>query len=119
MYEIDPLTGQVTTITESLWAADGLWIDQARHLLYVGQVANSKMLVWNISSQGGPAVSRGSIETGDTFTVCVLAMRLACFLSRSVRLVPTPQLLRAQFVVSSDSFRICFQVVEYSFWSEL
>eukprot|EP00041_Stephanoeca_diplocostata_P016320 m.321001 g.321001 ORF g.321001 m.321001 type:complete len:279 (-) comp20327_c0_seq7:3112-3948(-) len=66
VYEIDPQTGKVTTISESLWAADGLWIDQDRHLLYVGQVTDSKMFIWNITSQNGAAVPKGSVETGIT-----------------------------------------------------
>ena len=64
VYEIDPDTGSVTTITGgATWGADGLWIDQRRHLLYVGQVSNSKMFVWNITGVG--AVPLGSLPKGD------------------------------------------------------
>lgn len=34
----------------TLWAADGLWIDQEHHLLYVGQLFTATVFVWNITS---------------------------------------------------------------------
>lgn len=65
LFSIDPNTGNVTTISNRLWGADGLWIDQQRHLLYVGQVTNSKMLVWHLtlSNHSNPATSLGSMST--------------------------------------------------------
>lgn len=38
VYEIDPTIGRVSIINNQLWAADGLWIDQAQQVLYVGQL---------------------------------------------------------------------------------
>jgi sugar lactone lactonase YvrE len=51
VYEIDPLNHTATVILEGLWAADGLWLDQDRHLLYVGLLFTSEVIVWNISSR--------------------------------------------------------------------
>jgi sugar lactone lactonase YvrE len=63
VYEIDPESGEVTVISSQLWAADGLWIDQHRGLLYVGQCSNSKMFVWSIDAPGA-AVSLGELSNG-------------------------------------------------------
>jgi len=49
VYEIDPATGAVVTLTTKMWAADGLWIDQDRHLLYVGQLFSATVFVWNLT----------------------------------------------------------------------
>jgi hypothetical protein len=41
-------------IADDLWAADGLWIDQKRDLLYVGQLFEGNVLVFNISDPAAP-----------------------------------------------------------------
>jgi sugar lactone lactonase YvrE len=48
VYRISP-QGVVTTLSTSLWSADGLYIDQKRDLLYVGQLWNNKVATFNIS----------------------------------------------------------------------
>ena len=40
----------VLTLASSLRSSDGLWIDQKRDLLYVGQLFEGNVVVWNISS---------------------------------------------------------------------
>lgn len=71
VYEIDPNTGQVTTITTALWAADGLWIDQDLHLLYVGELFTSAVSVWNISGKSAIYIGKlqGFDSTLDDFTL--------------------------------------------------
>jgi hypothetical protein len=51
VYEIDPRTHTATVILQGLWAADGLWLDQGRNLLYVGLLFTSEVLVWDIASR--------------------------------------------------------------------
>jgi hypothetical protein len=50
VFQVNPDTGVVTAITRTMWAADGLWIDQPRSLLYVGQLFTATVFVWDISS---------------------------------------------------------------------
>ena len=52
VYEVDVKTGVVTTLKDDLWAADGLWIDSERGLLYVGQlIHSSKMWVYDLRNK--------------------------------------------------------------------
>jgi sugar lactone lactonase YvrE len=51
VYEIDPRRHTATLILQGLWAADGLWLDQSRHLLYVGLLFTSEVIVWDIASR--------------------------------------------------------------------
>jgi WD40 repeat protein len=51
VYEVDPRTHTATLILQGLWAADGLWLDQERHLLYVGLLFTSEVIVWDITSR--------------------------------------------------------------------
>jgi hypothetical protein len=51
VYEIEAVSGKVTPLTTSMWAADGLWIDQQRHLLYVGQLFSATVFVWSLAPQ--------------------------------------------------------------------
>ncbi len=47
-FMIDPRAGTVLTLTTHMWAADGLFVDQARHLLYVGELPTTRVWVWDI-----------------------------------------------------------------------
>ena len=51
VYEVDPRTHTAVLILQGLWAADGLWLDQERHLLYVGLLFTSEVIVWDIASR--------------------------------------------------------------------
>eukprot|EP01006_Ploeotia_vitrea_P050167 TRINITY_DN67420_c8_g8_i3.p1 TRINITY_DN67420_c8_g8~~TRINITY_DN67420_c8_g8_i3.p1 ORF type:complete len:343 (-),score=28.20 TRINITY_DN67420_c8_g8_i3:468-1469(-) len=51
VYEINPRLGTVRTVTHKLWSADGLWIDQDRAILYVGEMLDSKIWAFNLTSQ--------------------------------------------------------------------
>jgi hypothetical protein len=48
VYQVDPRSGAVRTLTAAMWAADGLYIDQERHLLYVGELPTTRVWVWDI-----------------------------------------------------------------------
>lgn len=51
VYEVDPRSHTATVILQGLWAADGLWLDQQRHLLYIGLLFTSEVIVWDIASR--------------------------------------------------------------------
>ena len=53
VYRVDPATGAVDTLSldgapVSEWSPDGLFIDQARQLLYVGELLSANILVWDL-----------------------------------------------------------------------
>eukprot|EP01094_Clydonella_sp_ATCC50884_P016568 TRINITY_DN2750_c0_g1_i3.p1 TRINITY_DN2750_c0_g1~~TRINITY_DN2750_c0_g1_i3.p1 ORF type:complete len:371 (-),score=120.59 TRINITY_DN2750_c0_g1_i3:947-1984(-) len=51
VYRVDPKYRNVVVVGEGLWAADGLFIDQERHLLYVGQLPLANLWVYDLSAQ--------------------------------------------------------------------
>ena len=64
-------------------ATDGLWIDQERDVLYVGQLFDGDVLAWNISDAGRPKslgrVPGASLSTGsflDDFTLSKSGARI-------------------------------------------
>lgn len=49
VYEVDIASGSVVPLTTSLWGCDGLWIDQTEGLLYVGELFEGFVYVWNLA----------------------------------------------------------------------
>lgn len=60
LYAIDPRSGTVDTISDSLWAADGLWIDQSEGFLYVGQLFEGTVVVYDINTY--PPIQRETLR---------------------------------------------------------
>lgn len=50
IFEVDPVTGKSRSYARGLFAADGAYINQELRLLYVSQVVNSKVLVYNLTT---------------------------------------------------------------------
>ena len=50
IFEVDPVAGTSRSYASGLFAADGAYINQDLRLLYVSQVVNSKVLVFNLST---------------------------------------------------------------------
>jgi len=77
VYEVDPATGKVIHLSDTLWAADGLFIDQSRHLLYVGELKTS-VYVWDLSQS--PPIYLGKLPGFegilDDFTVAEQGLAL-------------------------------------------
>jgi|JI10StandDraft_1071094.scaffolds.fasta_scaffold423433_2 hypothetical protein len=51
VYQVDVKTGAVLTLADNLHTSDGLWIDQDRDLLYVGELFRYDVACWDISKQ--------------------------------------------------------------------
>lgn len=69
MYEINPKNGRYRSIG-AVYAADGVWIDQNRHLLYVSQVLGAVVHVYDLT-QGTwqRKVSASGMWTLDDYTL--------------------------------------------------
>jgi len=53
-----------------LWAADGLWIDQSKHILYVGELFNARLWAYDLTTGQAVGFSSG-LNSGwlDDFTL--------------------------------------------------
>lgn len=69
VWEINPATGSVTVLINSLWAADGLWI-QPDGVMYVGELFSRKIWTYDTATHTAGKLSPGP-PTGllDDFTV--------------------------------------------------
>ncbi len=51
VYEVDPASGAVQVLRSGLWAADGLWIDQSTRRLYVTQLIQGNVWVYDLQNR--------------------------------------------------------------------
>jgi sugar lactone lactonase YvrE len=51
VFKINPKNGNVTSIVDDLWAADGVWIDQTKDILYVSQVVKGNIWAYDIANE--------------------------------------------------------------------
>jgi len=52
VFEIDPSNGfSVSILKDEMWAADGLFIDQLRHILYVGELFTGKVWAYDLAAR--------------------------------------------------------------------
>ena len=76
VYEIDPSVrpwgGQATALADHLAPADGLWIDQARALLYVGLLPSGKVWTYNLRSGEVVGTFSGLKHFGCELLLCAM-----------------------------------------------
>lgn len=82
VYEIDPSSGKVTSIMSGLFAADGAWIDQQRHLLYISEVVFGKVIIYDLKARRQIGKYSAPLSTHDwgwagmpvRFSLCLFLM---------------------------------------------
>ena len=82
VFVVDPVTGNSTVLKSDLWAADGLWIDQVKHILYVGQLFSANLWAYDLAAGKEIGILAGlpsgllddfclsNITTGDAIIGC-------------------------------------------------
>ena len=80
VYQVNATSGNVLTLGSHFRSTDGLWIDQERNLLYVGQLWKADVLVFDISEQPpvllGPLSGLEAPSLLDDFTLMANGTRI-------------------------------------------
>ena len=76
VYEIDPSVrpwgGAASVLVDRLAPADGLWIDQARALLYVGLLPSSNVWTYNLTARRALGTFGGLKHSGCKLLLCAM-----------------------------------------------
>ena len=76
VYEIDPSVrpwgGAASVLVDRLAPADGLWIDQARALLYVGLLPSSNVWTYNLTARRALGTFKGLKHSGCKLLLCAM-----------------------------------------------